>query len=334
MLRRHAVAALTLGGIAGLAACRDSFASTPVGPLQPDLDQAPGESGENGDVRDRTVIGGAGCRLHVLESGNAKGQPILFIHGFSQNALTWSAQLGSGLRRRYRLVAMDLRGHGASDRPAAGYDDSKLWADDVNAVIRELALDKPVLSGWSYGPLVMLDYVRHYGEAQIGGLHFVDGLTKLGSAAALSVLTPELLALVPGFFSTDAETSVSSLASLLRLSFVHAPSAADFYTMLGFNVSVPPFVRQALFSRAVDNDDLLPAIRKPLLITHGASDAVVKLDIVEQIHQLVKHAEIQIVPNAGHAPFHDDTAAFNQRLSAFADEVRRTSTGSPGHTSP
>lgn len=322
MLRRHALAALTLGGIAGVAACRDSLSPARSDrPLQPDLNEVPPADDTHDDMRDHFVTGGGGCRLHVIETGNTRGQPIIFLHGFSQNALSWHAQLCSDLRRRYRLVAMDLRGHGASDKPAAGYDDSRLWADDVEAVIRELALEQPILCGWSYGPLVMLDYVRHYGEARIGGLHFVDGLTKLGSAEALAILTPELLALVPGFFSSDAETSVGALRSLLGFCFARQPSAAELYLMLGFNVSVPVFVRQALFSRAIDNDDLLSTIRKPLLITHGALDAVVKLDVVGQIRQLVPQAEVEIMPNAGHAPFHDDPSAFDRRLSAFADSV-------------
>jgi pimeloyl-ACP methyl ester carboxylesterase len=322
MLRRHALAALTLGGIAGLAACRDALAVAPTDSLQPDLEKAPGDA-DTDDIQQHTVIGGGGCRLHVIERGNSRGQPILFIHGFSQNALSWTAQLESGLASRYRLVAMDLRGHGASDRPAVGYDDSQLWADDVDAVIRELGLDHPILCGWSYGPLVILDYLRHYGETQIGGMHFVDGITKLGSPAALAVLTPDLLALVPGFFSTDAEASVNALGSLLRMSFVRALSAADFFTMLGFNVFVPTFVRQALFSRIIDNDDLLPTIQKPMLITHGGADAVVKLDVVAEIQQLVPHAEVQIIPNAGHGSFRDNASPFNRRLSEFADQVRR-----------
>jgi len=320
MLRRHALAALTLGGVAGLAACSDSFASTPTTPLEPDLENAPGSPPED-ELRNHTITGGGGCRLHLVETGNRRGQPILFLHGFSQNALSWSAQLGSELRRRYRLVAMDLRGHGASDKPREGYASSRLWADDLDAAIRELSLDHPVLCGWSYGPLVILDYLRHYGEDRIGGLHFVDGITKIGSAAALAVLTPEFLALVPGFFSTDTETSVGSLEALLRLCLVRPPSAADLYTMLGFNVFVPPFVRQALFSRTLDNDDVLQTIRKPVLLTHGAADAVVKVDIVEQIHQLVTHAAVQIMPNAGHAAFFDDASSFNRRLGAFADDV-------------
>ena len=322
MLRRHALAALTLGSIAGLAACGDSVAPNHTDGLKPELDEVPADDADQNDMHDHFVTGGGGCRIRVIDTGNPRGQPILFIHGFSQNALTWRAQLRSDLRRRYRLLAMDLRGHGASAKPTSGYDNSQLWADDIDAIIRELSLDQPVLCGWSYGPIVMLDYVRHYGEARIGGLHFVDGLTKLGSPEALAVLTPELLALVPGFFSTDADASVQALRGLLGLCFVRQPSAAELYTMLGFNVSVPVFVRQALFARTIDNDDLLPTIRKPMLITHGALDAVVKLDVVDKIRQLVPHALVDIMPNAGHAPFHDEVSAFDRRLSAFADAVR------------
>jgi pimeloyl-ACP methyl ester carboxylesterase len=218
---------------------------------------------------------------------------------------------------------MDMRGHGWSDKPRVGYADSRLWADDVDAAIRALELDRPVLCGWSYGPLVALDYVRYYGEGGIGGLHFVDGITKLGSDAAVSVLTPEFLALVPGFFSGDVDESVRSLEALLRICFAREPGASDLYTMLGYNVSVPPFVRQALFSRAVDNDDLLSTVRTPVLITHGAADAIVKHDVVEQHGAKLPHAQTHIMPNAGHAPFWDDPASFNRRVGEFCEEVAR-----------
>ena len=50
-----------------------------------------------------------GTRLHLVEAGNSKGRPILFIHGISQCWLTWSRQMSSDLADDYRLVAMDLR---------------------------------------------------------------------------------------------------------------------------------------------------------------------------------------------------------------------------------
>ena len=94
--------------------------------------------------------------------------------------------MNSSLADVHRLVALDIRGHGLSDKPHDAYSDSKLWADDVNAVIQTLNLDHPVLSGWSYGPLVFLDYIRHYGDDELGGLQFVGAVTKLGSAEAMS----------------------------------------------------------------------------------------------------------------------------------------------------
>jgi pimeloyl-ACP methyl ester carboxylesterase len=104
----------------------------------------------------------------------------------------------SALELARRLVAMDLRGHGSSERPQGGYDDSSLWAADVDAAIRELELDRPILCGWSYGPIVILDYIRHYGEERIGGIHLVGAVTKLGSEAAAAVLSAEFWPSCPG----------------------------------------------------------------------------------------------------------------------------------------
>ena len=224
--------------------------------------------------------------------------------------------MNSNLVEDHRLVALDMRGHGLSDKPTDGYDDSKQWADDVNAVIEALNLDHPVLSGWSYGPLVFLDYIRHYGEDRLGGLQFVGAVTKLGSEEAASVLTPEFLSLVPQFFSTDTETSVRGLEGLLRLCFAREPLSDELYLMLGYNLSVPPYVRQGLLSRSIDNHDLLPKIRKPVLITHGAGDAIVKRAAVDQHKAAMPHAQIHL-PDAGHGAFWDDAAGFNERLRAF-----------------
>src|SRR6188472_1343240 len=83
------------------------------------------------------VKGGGGLRLHVREWGRPDGQPIVLIHGWSQNHLCWAHQYDSALADEFRLVAFDLRGHGMSDAPldAAQYTDAALWADDLAAVI-------------------------------------------------------------------------------------------------------------------------------------------------------------------------------------------------------
>src|SRR6185295_17604447 len=178
-------------------------------------------------VKTHKITGGGSVQLHVVETGNQRGRPVMFLHGVSQSSLAWNLQMSSSLADAHRLVAVDLRGHGLSDKPRDAYTDSKLWADDINAVIQSLNLDHPVLSGWSYGPLVFLDYIRHYGEEQIGGLQFVGGVTKLGSPEAMAVLTPEFLNVVPQFLSTDAETVARGLEGLLQLCFARKPSPAE-----------------------------------------------------------------------------------------------------------
>jgi non-heme chloroperoxidase len=228
----------------------------------------------------------------------------------------------SNLADTFRLVAMDMRGHGLSDKPRESYIDSRLWADDVRAAIQALDLDHPILCGWSYGPLAILDYVRHYGEDDIAGVNFIGGVTKLGSDEAASVLTADFLSLLPGFFSTDVQESVHALDSLVRMCFAQELPAEDRYRMLGYSASVPPYVRQALLSRSLDNDDLLPKIRKPVLITHGAADAVVKPAVVDRQMGRITHAQIQVMANAGHACFWDDAATYNRCLREFVEALQ------------
>jgi non-heme chloroperoxidase len=269
-------------------------------------------------MKNHRIIGGGGIQLNLSETGKPNGRPILFIHGFSQCGLAWNRQLTSELTEDCRLVAMDIRGHGRSDKPREGYSESKLWADDIHAAIQALGLDHPLLCGWSYGPLAILDYIRHYGDADVAGLVFVGGITKLGTPEAGSAIAPEFLNLVPGFFSQDVEESVQSLQGLLRLCFAREVSTEDSCLMLGYNVSVPPYVRQALLSRVVDNDDVLPRITRPVLIVHGANDAVIKPAVVDEHKARIPHAHIELMANVGHAAFWDDATRFNRLVRAFA----------------
>jgi len=271
-------------------------------------------------MKHHRITGGGNTSLHVVETGAPTGRPILFIHGLSQCWLQWARQLNSHLADDHRLVAVDLRGHGLSDKPPAGYADARLWADDLRSVMEALQLDHPILCGWSYGPLVILDYVRHYGEDNLRGIQFVGGVTKLGSEAAGAVLTPEFLKLVPGFFSTDVNESVSSLGALLHLCFSTELQAEEHLLMLGWSLSVPPHVRQALLSRSIDNDDLLPKLRKPVLITHGSADRIVKPEVIDQQMRRISSARVEVMP-AGHGCFWDDAERYNRQLREFATSL-------------
>jgi non-heme chloroperoxidase len=81
------------------------------------------------------------------------------------------------------------------------------------------------------------------------------------------------------------------------------------------------------FSRSFDNDDLLPKIRRPVLITHGAEDAIVKPAVIDQHKAGMAHAQLHLMPNAGHAPFWDDAANFNRRGRAYAESLQSSAAG-------
>src|SRR6185436_17229897 len=93
---------------------------------------------------------------------------------------------------------------------------------------------------------------------------------------------------------------------------------------LDWNLNVPPHVRQALLARAFDNGDLLPTIRKPVLITHSRAETIVKPEAAEQHLAAMPHAQAHWTQDTGHAPFWDQAAAFNQRLAEFVAQSRKT----------
>lgn len=267
-------------------------------------------------MKTHKITGGGGIQLHVEETGNPQGKPILFIHGFSQCGLCWNKQTKSDLKNDFRLVTLDIRGHGLSEKPKDAYGDTQLWADDIQAVITTLQLDHPVLSAWSYGGEIMCDYVRHYGEEQIGGLNFVGAVSKLGEPV-FPFLTPEFLGLAEGFFSNVAEESAAALQKFMRLVVYEEPTPEDFYFFLGFNTLVPPYVRAGLFDRSIENDDILAEITKPVLLIHGEKDALVRTEMAEYHKERISHAQLSFYPDVGHTAFWEKADRFNAELRSF-----------------
>jgi pimeloyl-ACP methyl ester carboxylesterase len=122
-----------------------------------------------------------GVRLHYLEwtpdSGAGVEPALLLLHGLSSNARYWE-RLARHLSDR-RLIALDQRGHGLTGQPPqvpefpGGYAMDELLKD-VDFVIAELRLDKPVVVGHSWGATVALELVGTR-QGTTGGLVFIDG---------------------------------------------------------------------------------------------------------------------------------------------------------------
>jgi non-heme chloroperoxidase len=266
------------------------------------------------------VSGGGGVVLFVEETGNPSGRPVLFLHGISQCRLAWERQLRSDLGRDLRLVAMDLRGHGLSEKPRDGYGDGGLWAADVQAVITSLELDRPILCGWSYGGVVVGDYLSRYGEAAVGGVALVGAASRLGEPA-LPFFGANFLATLPGLFSTDLEASTAALRTFIHLTTSADPAPEDLYLALGYNIVVPPHVRQAMLSRTLTYDGLLKELTTPVLVAHGSDDEIVLPAMAEHHARLIPHAKTSWHQGIGHSPFLEVPDQFNADLRAFASSL-------------
>jgi non-heme chloroperoxidase len=268
------------------------------------------------------VEGGGGLRLHVREWGKPDGPPILFVHGLSGSHMCWARQYDSGLADEFRLVAFDLRGHGMSEMPIGVkyYNDARLWAEDLAAIIEGLRLDRVVLVGWSYGPFAILDYIRAFGQDQVAAVNFVAGAVKLGEAAFGSLIGPGFLDHFAGLTVADLPTNIKTLRRFLA-GFAASPlSADDFETALCFNAVVPAQVRANLAARQIDGDDMLRTLTVPVLVTHGRLDQVVLPAMAEHVLATCPTAEASWYDGVGHTPFLENPERFNREL---ADLVRR-----------
>lgn len=266
------------------------------------------------------VTGGGGIPIAVGEWGQPSGPAILFIHGYCQSHLTWLHQLEGPLAGGFRLVAMDLRGHGSSGAPAALADfaDGKQWAGDVDAVIRELRLDRPVLVGWSYGGFLLADFVRHFGQERVAGLHFVAALPRMGDREAGALIGPALHELGRPLVSEDLRERIEATRSFVhRLSRKPLPSE-ELERAVAYNMVVAPDVRRAVLARRIQNDDIFSALRVPTLVSHGRADETVLFAAGEYIAAIAPGARLSAYDDVGHVPFLEERDRFDRELAEFA----------------
>jgi non-heme chloroperoxidase len=282
------------------------------------------EQTPTGRMKVHTVAGGGGLTLHVREWGKPDGPTILFVHGWSQNHLCWAKQYESALADEFRLVAYDLRGHGMSAAPleAEHYTDAKRWADDVAAIIDRLALDRPVLVGWSYGAFAICDYVRLHGQDRIAAINFVEGTVKLGESSFGTLIGPGFLDHFVDATADDLPTNIRAMRSFVRTCLAKPLPDDDLETAVCWNVVVPARIRAHLAAREIDSDDVLGSLRVPLLVTQGRADSVVLPAMAEHVLATCPTAEASWYEGVGHAPHLEEPERFNRELTELTRRVR------------
>jgi pimeloyl-ACP methyl ester carboxylesterase len=125
----------------------------------------------------RLVTLANGLRLRVVEwDGGAGHPPVVLVHGLASNALLWRGAAEALAAHGHRVVAIDQRGHGLSDKPDDGYDMGTV-ASDLAAMLNTLRLEgveRPIVAGQSWGGNVVLE-LAHREPHLIRGAVAVDG---------------------------------------------------------------------------------------------------------------------------------------------------------------
>jgi pimeloyl-ACP methyl ester carboxylesterase len=123
-----------------------------------------------------------GVSLFYEEAKGTK-RPLLFVHGWCCDHSFFAPQFAHFAQQGHRVVAVDLRGHGASDTPRQNYT-MELFADDLAFVVRELGLEKPVVIGHSMGGVVAFTFAARYAGLPSAIVAIDAGLTPPPSVGA------------------------------------------------------------------------------------------------------------------------------------------------------
>lgn len=123
-------------------------------------------------MRDELVDTGTGVRLRVLRQEGA-GTAFVLAHGLASNARLWDGVADELAAAGHGTVAVDLRGHGRSDKPDDGYTPGAV-ADDLAGLIGVLGLARPIVVGQSWGGNVVLELARRHPD-RVAAVACVDG---------------------------------------------------------------------------------------------------------------------------------------------------------------
>ena len=276
-------------------------------------------------LRFQVVTGAGGVPLNVVSAGDPRKPPIRLVHGIGQSYVSWENQLRAPVTDEFHVVAFDLRGHGNSGKPwgKENYADYRKYAEDVQAVIKGTGIDRPLLVGWSYGTLVVADYLRVYGASGLRGIELVGafgGFTP-PPAPAPAAMAAQMARTREMQLSGNLEDNIAAARGGIRFLTAHEMTPAYWERAVQLSLMLPGYARRYMFERSTANQDLIPKITVPLLLNVGSKDVSTPEAQGRELAAKVPGAKVSVYPESGHSPFAEEPERFNRELVEFARTV-------------
>jgi len=255
--------------------------------------------------------------ITIAYSDRGTGLPIVFLHAFPLNRTMWAPQ-EEALSSQFRIVTIDLRGHGESDAPLWSYT-LEQSADDVTVLLDQLSIREAVFVGLSMGGYILFAFYRKYAarvkgliladtkaqgdtaEGKEGRFQMAQTVYKKGPSAIADMMLPKLL----------SHTTIQTNLSLTR----HVRAMSE-----GNQISGIVGDLMAMAERP-DSVPLLGQITCPTQIIVGELDQATPPSDSKLMAELIPHARLAVIPNAAHLANLEQREAFNDIVVTFAQEL-------------
>jgi pimeloyl-ACP methyl ester carboxylesterase len=287
---------------------------------------------------------GAGVRLAGDQWGDRDAPPALLLHGAGQTRHSWRGTGSALAEQGWHVIALDLRGHGDSERSAAGHYRLADFAADVVAVSRALPAP-PVLVGASLGGLAALLAVARTGDP-VPALVLVDisvEVEREGSSRIIRFMTahadgfPSLEAAAAAIADFNPQRAPTTDLNGLRKNLRRRPDGRwvwhwDPRIMDGGPNSITwqvpdPGTGEPTLAHHAQVAQAAPSITVPTLLIRGLRSELVSERSVRALREVIPHATHLDVADAGHMIVGDRNDAFTSQLAGYLGRLRAADDG-------
>jgi pimeloyl-ACP methyl ester carboxylesterase len=240
--------------------------------------------------------------IQIHSSISGKGpKTILFVHGWTCDETSWKFQVPA-LSKDYKVITLDLPGHGQSGLPKDGKLTMDMFARAVEAVRAEAKVERVVLAGHSMGTPVVIQYARLFPQHTLA-LVFVDGSMARSTGTGKPPSVEEFRSregIIRGMFSPATSSEVQKLI----LTMMTHPSA-EMALAAGAAMQDP----------AIWKDDVF---RQPILGLFAGHPGLTERDLKPRFPNL----ELHHIPGTGHFLMLEKPEEFNRLLKSFLDKLQ------------
>lgn len=249
-------------------------------------------------------------------SDHGSGRPIVLLAGFGVPKEIWQAQVPVLVKAGYRVISLDGRGHGHSERSLRGQS-LKRRATDVHELVTKLDLEQPILIGHSLGAGTCFAYIAQFGEQSITALIDVDQ-------------PPQALNTWHWHYGMKPIQWLKWRDYLARPWGVARYQAVDSTTdaLVTAVESERPFQQLRMVPLLVDHlrhnwRPVVTELHRPYLIVAGAKSPLFKSSFAAVTAAMGAQGQAVVVPEAGHLVMAEQSVIFNRVLLTFLSQLSR-----------